>query len=75
MTWIGANRIQSPASWVWESSGLPLTYFNWHTGEPNNAGGNDYCVQIQAQVGGHWNDASCSHLPFATMCEFIYNCK
>ncbi len=40
MTWTGANDIQLEGNFVWESSGLPVTYFNWLGGEPNNAGGN-----------------------------------
>ena len=73
MTWTGANDIQSEGSFVWESSGLPLTYFNWLGGEPNNSGGDEGCVHLRVADAGQWNDEDCI-LPWPTMCEVIYTC-
>ena len=45
--------------WVWESSGVPFTYTNWRSGEPNNSGGNEDCVYIDMGSKG-WNDYNCA---------------
>ena len=55
--WIGLHRTQlgGPFAWVADT---PMNYTNWATGEPNNAGGMENCVQMENQVSdtGAWND-------------------
>lgn len=34
----------------------PLTYMNWYSGEPNNAGGEHYLKMYSGGVPGTWND-------------------
>uniref|UniRef100_A0A8C6S7N2 C-type lectin domain-containing protein n=2 Tax=Neogobius melanostomus TaxID=47308 RepID=A0A8C6S7N2_9GOBI len=72
--WIGL--IDDPASWKqvmgndsnswrWSATGTtsPGGIQKWHSDEPNNNNGNNYCVYIK---GGLWADAWCGHLkPFA----------
>lgn len=58
------------------SDGATSYYENWLSGEPNNFGGNEFCVHQRAN--GKWNDLPCSQtrssvckIPFHTdMVEF-----
>lgn len=60
--WIGFNDIAEEGTWVW-SSGAPVTYTNWDTGEPNDADGHEdaavmnwkHCVDGDC-FGDYWND-------------------
>ena len=42
--------------WIW-TSGEPVTWTNWHAGEPNNDGGEQF---LQALDDGTWNDTNLS---------------
>ncbi|XP_028410381.1 adhesion G protein-coupled receptor E2-like [Dendronephthya gigantea] len=42
------------------------TYFNWNDNEPNNAQGNEYCVEYLTN--GKWNDHSCD-TTWPSICE------
>lgn len=60
--WIGFNDIETEGAWVW-SSGEPVTYTNWHDGEPNDFEGEDVAVMNWDSVipgeptfGNYWND-------------------
>uniref|UniRef100_A0A8C4R181 C-type lectin domain-containing protein n=1 Tax=Eptatretus burgeri TaxID=7764 RepID=A0A8C4R181_EPTBU len=37
--------------------GSAATFEKWRPGEPNNAAGNEGCVDLSAD--GHWNDVEC----------------
>ena len=59
--WIGLYQEEGAAEpdggWVW-TSGEPVTYTNWHSGEPNDGSGSDnerYGV-LHYYVGCGWND-------------------
>ena len=54
--WIGHNDEATEGTFVWYDQS-PVTYTNWAGGEPNNAGGNEDCVQIYPD--GFWNDLPC----------------
>jgi len=51
--WIGAYRVGSEFAWV---TGEPWSYTNWHSGEPNNASGNENYVEMWGAYVGGWND-------------------
>jgi len=60
--WVGVNDIAEEGSWVYASSGSPLAFNDWNSGEPNNydhgddAGGED-CAEVYP--GGLLNDNTC----------------
>lgn len=45
-----------------------MKYLNWNSGEPNNAGSEDY---IQFVSGGRWNDLPNSSLPYVIEFDYI----
>jgi hypothetical protein len=57
--WIGFNDSAIEGTWVW-SSGQPITYTNWASGEPNNVMpptmGEDFAVLNWNASTGGWND-------------------
>ena len=48
--------------WLWVDQSRP-TYTHWYSGEPNNHGGIEDCVQmISRSTGFEWNDISCNNV-------------
>ncbi|XP_043097138.1 ladderlectin [Puntigrus tetrazona] len=63
-TWIGAHDAIKGFMWFW-SDGSKFEYNDWHSGEPNNGGGNERCVEMGFGDEQRWNDAHCdTHLNF-----------
>jgi hypothetical protein len=63
--WMGASDAAVEGEWLWYD-GAPMTYTNWRTGEPNNAGvaGED-CGILEGHNAGLWDDRACdSSFPF-----------
>nr|XP_026695775.1 macrophage mannose receptor 1-like [Ciona intestinalis] len=65
--YIGLKRIDSSSTGFQWNDGTMVTsgYTNWRSGEPNNAGGNENCVElvyatISSLWHGKWNDVPCS---------------
>ena len=56
--WLGANDEASEGTFVW-TDGTPFDFDAWHTGEPNNSGGEN-CGSLASWAGGNWNDVPCS---------------
>lgn len=58
--WIGFNDEAVEGQFTWYDQS-PVVYTNWATGEPNNSGGNEDCVQIYpgGSQPGTWNDLNC----------------
>lgn len=66
--WTGGNDIVKEGQWVWVD-GSPMSYTSWHSGEPNDAGGNEDCMQLfRYGLDYTWNDEPCSS-PFRFICE------
>ena len=58
--WIGGSR--ESGTWSW-SDRTSWNFENWNTGEPNNAGGNENCLEITSN--GKWNDRNGNDRLFA----------
>ncbi|XP_036419993.1 macrophage mannose receptor 1-like [Colossoma macropomum] len=57
--WIGLYRTRS---WSDRSNS---SFSNWKPGQPDNAGGNEYCTAVSFNDFGQWTDENCIHtLPF-----------
>ena len=71
--WLGGIRLGGH-KWYWTSMKkykimfTPLTYKNWHAGEPSTPKF-DHCLHMHtAGLGRKWNDISCIHR-FRAICE------
>ncbi|XP_053471634.1 C-type lectin lectoxin-Phi1-like [Ictalurus furcatus] len=66
--WIGLQR-EGTGEWQWSLADQTFyrdgdTYRNWNSGEPNNYGGNEFCVNMVKSTGS-WYDGNCdTPLPF-----------
>jgi hypothetical protein len=58
--WLGGTRANSDSPFVWVS-GVPVVYTNWAPGEPNNAGGGEFGMEMYED--GRWNDISATATP------------
>ena len=65
--WIGFNDEVVEGQWRWVT-GESVTYTNWNSGEPNNAGNEDYA---QFVGGGKWNDLPNTSLPYVIEFDYI----
>ncbi|CAH1781623.1 unnamed protein product [Owenia fusiformis] len=57
--WIGGMRGSTDKPWNWmgsEGKSTPQQYTNWIEGEPNNAGGDEDCMELYQY---QWNDENC----------------
>ena len=59
--WFGINDISEEGVFVYESNDEPITWTNWASGEPNNAGGHGQgdCVRLKE---GKWYDLGCDSI-------------
>ncbi|XP_015231842.1 PREDICTED: macrophage mannose receptor 1-like [Cyprinodon variegatus] len=66
--WIGLRMFGiASGQYMWVDSS-PLTYTHWSPGEPNNANGEEQCVQMNRNQGG-WNDANCGRAGAGYVCK------
>jgi len=75
--WIGIRTDSNITSnsttyrnFFWLSGGnfTSLSYGQWFSGEPNNSGGDEKCVQIYTLIDGTWNDIPCNQT-YPSICE------
>ena len=52
-TWIGGKRSGNDFQWI---DGKPFDYDNWNTGEPDNLGGDENCIEVYSDPGHAWHD-------------------
>ncbi|CAJ0601319.1 unnamed protein product [Cylicocyclus nassatus] len=81
-TWIGLRRADSPnGEWLW-TDGTKAKFLAWAPNEPNNANGNEGCVELfsdrfEAAEQGYslhyhkWNDFRCSTKVRSFVCKKI----
>ncbi len=55
--WLGASDLAAEGAWVW-ADGAPMLFEDWAPGEPNDAGGNEDCMNGWG-FDGTWNDLPC----------------
>lgn len=61
--WIGIRKIEEQWTWVGTKKALTPEAENWATGEPNNLGAGQDCVEIYIKRQtdtAMWNDENCS---------------
>ncbi|CAM4612025.1 unnamed protein product [Leuciscus chuanchicus] len=64
-TWVGAHDGEQDGDWLWRD-GTVFDYANWCSGEPNNAGGPENCLEINWTYWG-WMDPSDWRLLWSTL--------
>ena len=57
--WIGGTDAASEGTWVWSPSNTPLSYTNWGTGQPDDWGNIEHCLEVNYGGPGKWNDYTC----------------
>ncbi|XP_053112237.1 C-type lectin-like [Hemicordylus capensis] len=66
--WIGLHDAKKTRRWRWTDSST-TNFRPWNRGEPNNQGGEEFCVYLSASAGFQkWNDGDCRT-------EMSYICK
>jgi len=66
--WTGGHQ-DSSHSWIWLDESK-LTYFNWHIGEPNNAGASEDYLIFNYGGKGLWSDDPPSKFKRASLCQY-----
>lgn len=66
--WIGMAMFGVAGGQYHWVDGSPTTYVNWAPGEPNNANGEEQCVQMK-RYPGTWNDVNCGRATAGYVCK------
>lgn len=70
--WISGTKLPDVNEWIWFTTGRHITYFNWNSGEPNNAKKDEYCIEMRVvKRKVKWNDIDCWQ-DFNFICEFTW---
>lgn len=57
--WCSGTDLGKSNSFFWATTGNNFTVTYWVPGEPNNAKGNEHCVEFSVNKTIHWNDDPC----------------
>ncbi|KXJ79394.1 hypothetical protein RP20_CCG001195 [Aedes albopictus] len=72
--YIGGTDLGNEGHFVWISTNKPIGYmtgyFNYSPGQPDNAGGNENCLEIGRWGGVVWNDVPCEWRQ-RYICEYV----
>ncbi|CAG9856170.1 unnamed protein product [Phyllotreta striolata] len=73
--WTSATNLAGDHRWIWLSTGQPMVYTNWDSGEPNSAhNSTENCVEVRHWSSGFtWNDLGCSQNLYF-ICETVNDC-
>ena len=73
--WIGLYRDpKNERQWLWVDGSI-LFFTSWDTGEPNNSGSNEDCVEFR-MTSEKWNDKPCHYsLPYICEISGKYNIR
>ena len=61
-------------TFLWDD-GTPVQLTNWNTGEPNDAGGAEDCIEIIGSLAGKWNDVPCAPTATSTIGSYPFVCE
>uniref|UniRef100_A0A904MW32 C-type lectin domain-containing protein n=1 Tax=Culex quinquefasciatus TaxID=7176 RepID=A0A904MW32_CULQU len=72
--YIGGTDLGSEGNFLWISTNTPVGYLsgylNYSPGQPDNAGGNENCLEIGRWGGVVWNDVPCDWRQ-RYICEYV----
>ncbi|XP_062543869.1 clotting factor G beta subunit-like [Armigeres subalbatus] len=72
--YIGGTDLGNEGHFIWISTNKPIGYisgyFNYSPGQPDNAGGNEHCLEIGRWGGVVWNDVPCEWRQ-RYICEYV----
>ncbi|KAJ8940561.1 hypothetical protein NQ318_012960 [Aromia moschata] len=54
--WTSGTMLPDNTNWIWMSTGKPITYTNWLPKQPDNAGGNEKCLELRYGNNLMWSD-------------------
>lgn len=58
--WVGAADLVTEGQWLWlPAQSFVAEYTNWVPGQPDNEGGNQHCMVLDAQSSMQWRDDDC----------------
>lgn len=75
-TWIGGTDYEQLMDFYWIANHESFSYNQWCEDQPDNSGGDEYCVHYEPTKDGNnfcWNDLKCNFDMFYLCRERQYN--
>lgn len=70
--WVGGTNFGNEPHFYWMGNKKPMAFTDWSSGQPDNSGGYENCLEIRAAMNFKWNDGKCWELN-NFICEEIKN--